>query len=207
MAQGPADPQFRVAIDFGTTFTTIAFVRCPGSKELILTIEEFPGDRNVSRNGTQVPSEIWYPTSKLGGSHKRKSTNQSSGEALYGYEVWRHLELSDSDPEKTLYDESTYVTKPKLLLEKSAHLQGLRSRTMSVIQRLKENKLIREDRTVITDLLTCYLKHTKKILARDYNLELHDQGTMHLDNVPRLEGILMKCSRGYVLCSCLLGHT
>jgi hypothetical protein len=51
-------PDFRVAIDFGTTFTSIAFVRGNGSE--VLTVAQFPGDDDMGRNHNQVPIEIQY---------------------------------------------------------------------------------------------------------------------------------------------------
>jgi hypothetical protein len=84
--------EFKVAIDFGTTFTTVAYV-VPGfnQKNLhdILTIKKFPKDPLPSHDGRQVPTESWYPN-RPGRGRKRKqrdtsviqSTEDADGEAM-----------------------------------------------------------------------------------------------------------------------------
>lgn len=53
-------PNIRIAIDFGTTFTTIAFIKGDyGKDDDIATVGAFPGQMLVGRNGMQVPTEIW----------------------------------------------------------------------------------------------------------------------------------------------------
>jgi hypothetical protein len=127
-------PDFRIAIDFGTTFTTIAFTKRNEIQSDVLTIEEFPGDRCVGRNGTQVPTEIWYSSSNM--SNTAKVATKVATEApsvLYGYEVTRRLELPESDPLRAHYQESGIVTKPKLLLDDNTHLGGLRKNLKEVL--------------------------------------------------------------------------
>jgi hypothetical protein len=173
-------PDFRVAIDFGTTFTTIAFVKCNGLQDNVFTIEEFPGDRCVGNNGTQVPTEIWYPSNKT--DNTVKSTSRMEPEPwniLYGYEVTRRLEMPASDPSRANYKESGLVTKPKLLLDTKAHLGGLRQDLMDVLSQLKKNKIIKKDEEVIESLLVCFLKHTKLVLERDHGLNKTSQGRLY----------------------------
>jgi hypothetical protein len=101
------EPDFRVAIDFGTTMTTIAFTT--GKREEIFTIEEFPGDNCNHRNGTQVPTEIWYLSDKKratpGGTQK-----PDAADVLYGYEIKRRLELPEDFPLRVAYKNSGLVT-------------------------------------------------------------------------------------------------
>lgn len=50
-------PDFRIAIDFGTTFTAVAFNKANDTTK-IYTIGQFPEDPHPGLNGTQVPTEI-----------------------------------------------------------------------------------------------------------------------------------------------------
>jgi hypothetical protein len=53
-------PDIRIAIDFGTTFTTVAFIKGGYAKTNdIATVGAFPGQICIGRNGMQVPTEIW----------------------------------------------------------------------------------------------------------------------------------------------------
>ncbi|KAF2023025.1 hypothetical protein EK21DRAFT_119155 [Setomelanomma holmii] len=86
-------PDFRVEIDFSTTYTTIAFIKGNSGKSKVLTIENFPDDRHAGRNGTLVQTEIWYlserstepTTSKMG--RERRGEAQVAPTVLYGYEI------------------------------------------------------------------------------------------------------------------------
>ncbi|KAH4006322.1 hypothetical protein HBI56_024010 [Parastagonospora nodorum] len=161
-------PDYRVAIDFGTTFTTVAFVRCHASdegKSVVLTVEEFPGDRCVGRNGTQVPTEIWYPSKEKGAARRNAVQN-----VLYGYEVTRRLELPEEDPLRSAYKTTGLVSKPKLLLDENPLLYDLRKDVLGVIQQLKKDHLIKKNEEVIEHLLVYFLKHTKSVLQRDHGL-------------------------------------
>ncbi|KAF1911303.1 hypothetical protein BDU57DRAFT_507169 [Ampelomyces quisqualis] len=149
-------PHFRIAIDFGTTFTTIAFIKCGGSKK-VLTVEEWPGARNFGTNGTQVPTEMWYSTEK-------------TYPILYGYEITRRLELPEADPLRCGYESIGLITKPKLLLDKSAHLEPIRKALMGGIRQLKKKGVVKKSEDVVEHLLTCFLKHVKSVLERDHDL-------------------------------------
>jgi hypothetical protein len=162
--QANKTPHFRVSIDFGTTFTTVAFIKSDGSKK-VNTIEEFPGDRCLGVNGTQVPTEIWYSTDK-------------NASVLYGYEITRRLELPESDPQRDKYEDSGRITKPKLLLDDSAHLIHLRKALLGDVRQLKQKGLVKKNEEVIEHLLTCFLKHTKSVLKRDHALDSQSKGEL-----------------------------
>lgn len=163
-------PEYRVAIDFGTTFTIVAFVRCHAydeEKSVVLTVEEFPGDCCVGRNGTQVPTEIWYLTERNGATRKNAVQN-----VLYGYEITRRPEVPEEDPLLSTHKTTGLVSKPKLLLDENPLLSDLRKDVLDVIQQLKKDQLIknRKEQEVIEHLLVCFLKHTKSVLQRDHGL-------------------------------------
>lgn len=136
-------PDFRVAIDFGTTFTTIAFSKADGVTN-IFTIEEFPGDNRVGSNGTQVPTEIWYLRKSIAAT-SRKAIQTDHPNVLYGYEIQRRLELPESDGLRTQYKDSGIVTKPKLLLDDNAHLGDLKADLRAVLQQLRAERVIKKE--------------------------------------------------------------
>jgi hypothetical protein len=167
-------PDFRVAIDFGTTFTAIAFTHSKQTKPRTYTMEEFPGDRLAGRNGTQVPTEIWYSA----GNSTRKKGPRSRADmtVLYGYEVVRQLEFPPTENSFPSYTKSGLISKPKLLLDDNAHFHDLRKPLVDVLNQLKKSKAIFKDEDVITDLLTCFLDHTKYVLSRDWNYDSKSTG-------------------------------
>lgn len=165
MASLNAPPDFRVALDFGTSYTCIAFVK--GEYMEPSTIEEFPGDQWKCRWGTQVPTEIWY-RKDFKGKEDEISTQGATRNILYGYEIMRTLELPDSDRIRSRFPESGCVTNPKLLLQKNSYIKTMRDSLMSVIRQLKQNGAIMKNEDIIEHLLICFLGHTKRILRRDY---------------------------------------
>jgi hypothetical protein len=172
-------PDFRVAIDFGTTFTSIAFVRGNGSE--VLTVAQFPGDDDMGRNHNQVPTEIQYldevnrilPTATA---QKSKAKNLVKSEVLYGYEVTRYLEIPDNDPLRTAFKNTGHASKPKLLLDDSERLEEMRNDLMAVLKQLKSDQLIQKNEDVIVRLIECFLQHTRMVLERDHNLSASSKG-------------------------------
>lgn len=65
-------PDFRVAIDFGTTYTAIAFAKLNTNLDEIFTIDNLPEDRWPGLNGREVPTELWYPDKVTKSRLKRK---------------------------------------------------------------------------------------------------------------------------------------
>jgi hypothetical protein len=167
-------PDFRVAIDFGTTFTTIAFVNYKRSKN-VFTIEEFPEDDCHDRNGTQVPTEIWYSSDNKGRTFTR-AQDLESPEVLYGYEVTRRLELPDKDPSRFAYKNSGLVSKPKLLLDDSDHVSELRKNLMVVLHQLKGDKKHTSRCSMTSSYFLMTLSHTKSVLQRDHMLSHDSKG-------------------------------
>ncbi|KIX02790.1 uncharacterized protein Z518_08732 [Rhinocladiella mackenziei CBS 650.93] len=86
-SRGPAVSKFIVAVDFGTTFSTVSFLRVdPGVQEDLIPPQEIrcidhypdkpPGIMpHVFEGITTVPSELWYPTARV-------SPTQNGGRGL-----------------------------------------------------------------------------------------------------------------------------
>jgi molecular chaperone DnaK (HSP70) len=171
-------PDWRVAIDFGTTNTAIAFSNVKMGNGIIHTLEDFPGDPNPERNGTQVPSEISFQANSSSGSVSLDADRN----VLYGYQIRQVLELPDDHPERAGFDEKHLIRKAKLLLDSSEYLATLKSQLVLNVNELKRRGFIERNEEVITDLLKCFLLHTKKTLQKDYGLHERDTG-MSLDFV------------------------
>lgn len=134
------------------------------------TIEESPGDRNFDMNGTQAPTETRYPTGK-------------EASILYGYEITRRLKLPESDPLRGDYESSGLITKPKLLLDDSVHLQHLKKALLGGLRQPNKKGLVEKNEDVTEHLLTCFLKYTKSILERDHDLDAQSKGKLPLHPV------------------------
>ncbi|KAF2178399.1 hypothetical protein K469DRAFT_731829 [Zopfia rhizophila CBS 207.26] len=150
---------FKVAIDFGTTFTTIAFVKQRSSEDQlrILTVENFPKDPAPSQLGKQVPTESWYPI----------RPGKICQGYLHGYEVYEQCRIPDS---RVQYPSNSRVARMKLLLDNSPLTRKLRSGLEGTLQELKDNNLIKKDEDVIRDFLTVLLLHTRSELERKHGL-------------------------------------
>jgi hypothetical protein len=97
---------------------------------------------------------------------------------LYGYEIARRLELPENDPLRAAYKDSGRLTKPKLLLDDSPHLEDLRKELMDALQELKADRVIEKDEDAITHLIACFLGHTKDLLEKNY--ELNEDTTVEM---------------------------
>ncbi len=160
--------EFRLSIDFGTKFTSIACTK--GKSDEIFTIEEFPDDPMPDKAGTQVPTEIAY----FQGHTKGKGHQKKSRKILFGYEIQTYRD--DPNHELRGFKEIGHISNIKLLLDKSPHLKDLRGTLIAMLKELKIHGVIVKDEDVIYDLLVCYLEHTKHILQRDYGLKATDDG-------------------------------
>ncbi|KAI8935379.1 hypothetical protein NX059_007962 [Plenodomus lindquistii] len=152
---------YRIALDFGTKFTSIA---CSIRGGTPFTIQEFPKDPHPGRTNMQVPTEILYLSSQTAG-----VTSERTYTKRYGYEI----QAFRSFPELAGHGvkEIGHITNPKLLLDSTPHLRSLQNRTKEDLKHLKSQKVISKKEEVIRDLLTCYLQHTKHVLRQYYGLE------------------------------------
>ncbi|CAN9187548.1 unnamed protein product [Alternaria alternata] len=137
------EPDYRVALDFGTTYTSIAFVR-KGERE-INTIDQWDGDRCHHSNGRQVPTEsVYRPASRL-----------------HGYEAQRWLE--ESQPDDAVI---AHIKRMKLLLDDTGCVwtQDAKSEVAKGIQKLQAHHLIDSEQDIIRHILKYYFRHIKRTL-------------------------------------------
>jgi hypothetical protein len=186
-------PEFRLAIDFGTTYTSITFVKGTGSEEHILNVGNFPGDRCLGRDGTQVPTEAVYLRSKSDSQddpsvfrqtsqaslsqHTRQSRKRSIPinvlpyKYIYGYEVHRFYELPDFDIDRRDYEAPLHIRHMKLMLDKSPYVEDARKESMGVISQLMKYRVIENEYDVIRDLLASFFRHCKSSLEMDHGFK------------------------------------
>jgi hypothetical protein len=161
------EPQFRIAVDFGTTFTTVAFHDSRWEEMRVETIDTFPGAQNLYRSGLQQPTRLLYPN--------------SVGPAVYsGHNAVHFLG-------QPAYPDTGLVVKPKLLLDTGAHVTKARSRLLGVLDHLKTEGHIQEHEDVLTEYLTYLFSHTKTDLMSRYRLREDDTGicSLHRTLQPR----------------------
>ena len=163
-------PDFRLAIDFGTKFTSIACTMDKGTEGSIFIIEEFPNDPMPYMAGTQVPTEIAYLHKKT----EQHGEEKVIRKVLYGYEIQSQRDHPDGDFYH--FKEVGHITNVKLLLDKSSHLKYLKKSLMDMLKKLRTDGAVQKYEDVIYDLLVCYLRHTKDILQRRYGLLENSEG-------------------------------
>lgn len=162
-------PDWYVAIDFGTTFTTVAWHRRGMPIENVPTINNFPGETRVDLVNNQIPTELWYPREDA-----RPSRYVHSDEIRlrFGNEVQRIGDRIDIIPELcAVYDDADRVTMMKLLLDKSDYTQATKERLQKTLESLKKKRYIEEDSDVIMHFFQEVLKATKTRLGFDFKTE------------------------------------
>ncbi|KAF2656351.1 hypothetical protein K491DRAFT_656655 [Lophiostoma macrostomum CBS 122681] len=192
--QSASENDYKIAIDFGTTFSTVAYV-CNdfnGSEvNSIGTIDDFPKDSQSGQAGRQVPSESWYPACRL--TEKRQqdkhisspvhnedeSANpriddaifQLDGDVVKNYndaicpEYLHGWEVQEQLSTTTLESfNDTRLSCIKLLLDESTVTHDLRTNLHDVVGHLKRNNVINKFEDVIQDYLTVLLLHTRRQL-------------------------------------------
>jgi hypothetical protein len=150
------EPDYRVALDFGTTYTSIAFVR-KGERE-INTIDQWDGDRCHHSNGRQVPTEsVYRPASRL-----------------HGYEAQRWLE--ESQPDDAVI---AHIKRMKLLLDDTGCVwtQDAKSEVAKGIQKLQAHHLIDSEQDIIRHILKYYFRHIKRTLEMAEGFHDGNSGT------------------------------
>jgi hypothetical protein len=163
------DPDFRVGLDFGATFSCLTWWKKGTPERDIYTVEGFPGNRCLTRNGTQVPTESCYliPKDPWPGVTPPETYR-------YGYEVQRFFELPETDDYRVAYGAAIRIEHMKLLLFDDPRAKGYREELRKALDLLKTAGLIKHDEEVVIHLLTKYFMRTKRSLEEH---GLHDQST------------------------------
>ncbi|KAF1363129.1 hypothetical protein EJ07DRAFT_163038 [Lizonia empirigonia] len=144
-------PEWYVAIDFGTTFTTVASHRRGEPTDRINTINDFP--------------EIWYPRKGA-----RPSGHIKAGDIRLRFEAEVHR-LAEDDEDiglRKLYDDADRVTMMKLLLDDSYYAQPSKYRLFETLKALKSKDHIKENEDIIFHFFCEVFRATKTRLGPDF---------------------------------------
>ena len=144
----PTEPDYRIALDFGTTYTSVAFARKGDPK--IHTINQWDGDPCQQSNHRQVPTESVY----------------SLASRLHGYQAqrWRNV----LKPEDRIV---AHVRRMKLLLDDTgcAWTRDAKGDVAKEIQKLQAHCLIESEHDIIRHILVYYFHRIKKTLEGTYS--------------------------------------
>jgi hypothetical protein len=143
-----AEPDYRIALDFGTTYTSIAFVQKGDPK--IYSIDQWDADHCQQSNWRQVPTESVY----------------LSNSRRHGYEAQRWPE--DPQHNGTVI---AHIKRMKLLLDDtgSTWTRDAKNDVSKRVRKLKAHRLIDSEQDIIRHILRYYFDHIKLTLERTYS--------------------------------------
>jgi len=174
-AQRATVPDYRIALDFGTTYTTIAFAKKGEPPTSIHTIDGFLEDRCLSLNGRQVPTESVYirvpSKSATSSAERRRKTSPVRFRRLHGWEAQRWLETPQ--PNEVLI---AHIRRMKLLLDNGSWTQDANRDAEKQVARVKAHRLVHSEQDIIQHILKYYLEHIRKTLATDYGFDNRSSG-------------------------------
>ncbi|KAI8933218.1 hypothetical protein NX059_009853 [Plenodomus lindquistii] len=176
------DHRLIIAIDFGTTFSSVAYAVLPRGvrPETVLhtqvqCIKNYPGYEPVP--GTRpdfredVPTELWYDDDRTGSWRQRlvnpyNEDTRITAKQYWGYEVWKTL--SDMNVPR---DEARPLTRIKLNLVPQSDTRFIQSELNLTLKALMASGIINEDTDIYKHFLTHLLNHTKEQLQSSNELQ------------------------------------
>ena len=202
----PRQPDFRVGLDLGTTFTTVAWTLGNDSRAKISTIDTYPdGPKSMAPNKGQVPTELWF---RKDGKHKPELVDEDEPEIIdspglkFGYEIAHLLGFPPKYIERADYDLPHLVKRVKLLLDRNDYMKKWRRPLKKTLDRLKHDGLISEGSDVLEHAIFYFLNHAKSRLKELHGLKDSSTGkssALHANIVDH------SCSGSHTSCPCLLG--
>ncbi|GFF41245.1 predicted protein [Aspergillus udagawae] len=186
--EGQPPRQFIVAVDFGTTFSAVAYtVLRPGDERTFVDVHQIScisdyGDAGESVRGLtmEVPTETCYPL-------RPRPSQASSGEMMdldaaittapidtdqifrWGFSVPEHFKTPDADRSNL-----RRITRSKLLLDKTDFTRELREQLQITAKELEALEIITNSLDLIVDFLTHLLTHTKAQLIKSHGFDDRD---------------------------------
>ncbi|KZM26023.1 hypothetical protein ST47_g2822 [Ascochyta rabiei] len=159
-------PEWYIAIDFGTTYTTVAWHKRGTHTERIYTIDNFPGEKEHHETHRQIPTEVWYPkrNARPFGNVKARDIRMR-----FGNEVHRMAEDNGGLELREVYDDNDRVTMMKLLLDKTNYAQVSKEKLHETLESLKSKGCIEENHDVFHHFFREVFRATKARLSPDFN--------------------------------------
>lgn len=173
------EPEWNVSIDFGTTFTTVAWYRRGTSTERIHTIDNFPGEKLHHQTHRQIPTELWYPKRNTHSSGHVKSRDVR---IRFGNEVHRLAEGDEGGELREFYDDADRVSMMKLLLDNSEYAQASKKRLQDTLESIRAKGHIEKSEDVFFHFLREVFKAIKTRLGSDFTKD--STGTLSVQTAP-----------------------
>jgi molecular chaperone DnaK (HSP70) len=160
------EPDWYIAVDFGTTFTTVAFYRRGTPIERIHTIDNFPGGKQHHQTHKQIPTEIWYPKKNT---HPFGQVKQRDIRMRFGNEVHRMAEDDEGVDVRKIYDDDDRVTMMKLLLDQTEYAQPSKERLQETLESIKAKGHVKKFEDVFFHFFRAIFRASKTRLGSDFN--------------------------------------
>lgn len=189
-------PEWYIAVDFGTTFTTVAWHRRGDPVQRIHTIDDFPGEKQHNVTRRQIPTEIWYP--KKSG-HPSGQVKAKDIRMRFGNEVHRLADDDEGFDLRKAYDDTHRITMMKLLLDKSEYAQISKDRLQEALEVIKSEGHVDENEDVFLHFFREVFRATSASLGPDFK----DDSTGLISYQPQ-ELLLIPASGGDFLCPSML---
>jgi molecular chaperone DnaK (HSP70) len=158
-------PEWHVAIDFGTTYTTVAWYRRGTPIDKIFTVDNFPGEKQHHLTNRQIPTEVWYPRKDARplGHIKARDIRMR-----FGNEVHRIAEDDEDMDYHEVYDETGRVTMMKLLLDKTDYAQASKERLHETLESIIDQGHIKNNEDVFFHFFREIFRATRTRLGPDF---------------------------------------
>ncbi|KAF3037823.1 hypothetical protein E8E12_007276 [Didymella heteroderae] len=160
------EPDWYISVDFGTTFTTVAFYRRGTPIERIHTIDNFPGEKQHNQTHRQIPTEIWYPKKDA---YPFGLIKQRDNRMRFGNEVHRMAEGDEGVDVRKIYDDADRISMMKLLLDKSDYAQASKQRLQKTLESIKAKGHIDEDEDIFFHFFREIFRASKTRLGSDFD--------------------------------------
>lgn len=143
VTERPTEPDYRIALDFGTTYTSVAIAR--KGDPTIHTIDQWDGDSCQQSDYRQVPTESVY----------------SLASRLHGYKAQQWQDELESNDRIV-----AHVRRMKLLLDDTgcAWTRDAKGDVAKEVQKLQAHGLIESEHDIIRHILIYYFHHIKDTL-------------------------------------------
>ncbi|KAJ4364797.1 hypothetical protein N0V95_000641 [Ascochyta clinopodiicola] len=159
-------PDWYVALDFGTTYSTVAYHKRRTSAQRVELIDNFPGEKEHHETHRQVPTEVWYPRKDARPfGHVRARDIRMR----FGNEVHRMAEDNGGLELREVYDDANRVTMMKLLLDKTDYAQASKEKLLETLESLKSKSCIEEIEDVFLHFFREVFRATKARLDPDFS--------------------------------------
>lgn len=160
------EPEWYIAIDFGTTFTTVAWYRRGSSTKTIYTIDNFPGEKLHHQTHRQIPTEVWYPQPN---SLPSRHIKPHDIRMRFGNGVHRMAEDDEGVDIRKIYDDADRVTMMKLLLDHTEYAQASKERLQEALESIKAKGHIEENEDVFFHFFREIFRALRTRLGPDFN--------------------------------------